>query len=590
MDHTVYIGVTLLAPPDGFEIIAWIEEAPVLPPQPHQHISDLASELEAAGMLEGLTTSERAAIIQQVHADEVALGWSNLPTMSLRELRELRESRGLVHMAEEVDDEGGGLLSRLFASTLLLVGGLLAFLFVLLLLALHMLQRAEQEASQSVSGRASTSQGSHASRSRKHQRNGSVTSSITSNLSGNTIDAKAGNIDDTSADRKFAAHLSTTEASRKVREGAQSDGVKRGSGDLRNRRKPADAGGARPESESKGGPHESSCTQAEHQQSQSSAPAKPKALKSKPEETSSNSNSKGKAKPVATQPSSRCISSADGNEPRASLSNACRDGHDTSLCSSEGPLQTACDLSLSHGPITALHTPQRSTNARPIAEHLSLMNSPAGAPFDCANGESRKPRRKKPGKGVVDAAEQTELIADEVQPDDAEPLPAGLPPPAIAPVSVAVKALAPRQPKEAQPEEPSRVWVGPLNAGALEKEKELRASFSAWGTVTSCKLKVDGARLAPGYGFIYFKEASSAKALLKHIDEGGAPPHFLGRPLNVREAFYREGSVGMPVRTCTRAYPRDSARTVAPDMVVMFRRHSVHPLVLCLELIHAPSC
>ena len=32
-DHTVHIGVTLLSPPDGFEITATLEEAPVLPAQ-----------------------------------------------------------------------------------------------------------------------------------------------------------------------------------------------------------------------------------------------------------------------------------------------------------------------------------------------------------------------------------------------------------------------------------------------------------------------------------------------------------------------------------------------------------------------------
>eukprot|EP00966_Prymnesium_polylepis_P324091 7380181-Prymnesium_polylepis.2 len=83
-------------------------------------------------------------------------------------------------------------------------------------------------------------------------------------------------------------------------------------------------------------------------------------------------------------------------------------------------------------------------------------------------------------------------------------------------------------------------------ANALEREKELRAAFSPWGIVTACKVKVDGARQSPGYGFIYFKEASSARALLAHIEEGGAPPSFLGKTLNVREAFYKEGFGAAP--------------------------------------------
>ena len=64
-DHTVHIGVTLLSPPDGFEITATLEEAPVLPAQ---DISELAMELEAAGVLDGLSPTERASIIQQARS------------------------------------------------------------------------------------------------------------------------------------------------------------------------------------------------------------------------------------------------------------------------------------------------------------------------------------------------------------------------------------------------------------------------------------------------------------------------------------------------------------------------------------------
>ena len=86
-EHTVHVGVTLLTPPDAFEIIATVEEAPLPPPQ---DATELAIELEAAGVLDGLSEPERASIIKQVQAEEAALGQMQLPAY-LNALPSLRQ-------------------------------------------------------------------------------------------------------------------------------------------------------------------------------------------------------------------------------------------------------------------------------------------------------------------------------------------------------------------------------------------------------------------------------------------------------------------------------------------------------------------
>ena len=92
-DRTVHIGVTLLSPPEGFDISVVTAPAPVLPAP---DTSELAHELEAAGVLDGLTSAERSSIIQQVWTPLLAtpgspstppstLSLSTLPLNSLRQ-------------------------------------------------------------------------------------------------------------------------------------------------------------------------------------------------------------------------------------------------------------------------------------------------------------------------------------------------------------------------------------------------------------------------------------------------------------------------------------------------------------------------
>lgn len=63
-ERTVHIGVTLLTPPEQFEVSVRATPAAVAP---QTDLADLAAELEAAGVLD----AERSSLVAQVHAEEV---------------------------------------------------------------------------------------------------------------------------------------------------------------------------------------------------------------------------------------------------------------------------------------------------------------------------------------------------------------------------------------------------------------------------------------------------------------------------------------------------------------------------------------
>ena len=133
------------------------------------------------------------------------------------------------------------------------------------------------------------------------------------------------------------------------------------------------------------------------------------------------------------------------------------------------------------------------------------------------------------------------------------------PPPSQATASSVADATV-----DAAAEDGPRVWVAPLTAASLEHEEELRALFSAWGTVSAAKLKVDVTRASPGYGFIYFKEEKAVRALLRHVEGGGEKPLFLGQPLQVREAFYKGGTEAEAEAAAASAPSDRPATTPAP--------------------------
>lgn len=82
----------------------------------------------------------------------------------------------------------------------------------------------------------------------------------------------------------------------------------------------------------------------------------------------------------------------------------------------------------------------------------------------------------------------------------------------------------------------SHVWVAPVYHSTTEAE--LRELFGSWGSVTGCKIKLDGARSSAGYGFVYFREERAAQGLLAHMESGGEPPCLQGRSLQVKKAFF----------------------------------------------------
>ena len=137
--------------------------------------------------------------------------------------------------------------------------------------------------------------------------------------------------------------------------------------------------------------------------------------------------------------------------------------------------------------------------------------------------------------------------------------------------------------REPQP----RVWVAPLMASALEHENELKASFAHWGTVIGCKVKVDGARVSPGYGFIYFREASSAHALLKHISGGGDAPVFMGKSLHIREAFFKEEQAVDPAAAFASAPPSDISSSTSISK--LHATASIAPLSAMTNLAYVAS-
>ena len=71
-----------------------------MPVQAHHLTSDLAYELEAAGLFDGLSSSERASIIQQVQAEEIALGAFEEPAL----FREVRDD--IFSLVDEEQAEG----------------------------------------------------------------------------------------------------------------------------------------------------------------------------------------------------------------------------------------------------------------------------------------------------------------------------------------------------------------------------------------------------------------------------------------------------------------------------------------------------
>ncbi|EOD37549.1 hypothetical protein EMIHUDRAFT_225435 [Emiliania huxleyi CCMP1516] len=308
-EHTVHVGITLLSPPDGFEISAALEEAPVPPPQ---DISELAMELEATGVLDGLTSSERASIIQQVHAEEVALGHLSLPQLAPQLRAEMQRGERLPSLSfSRHEEDGGGLFgvnSLLLLAIVLLVAG------SVLLATLHFMVKVDNE----------------------------VAAATASSLYPQYVKRKDG----------------------------RSRGSQKGGG----------VGGA----------------------------------------------SAGK--------------------------------------------------------------------------HAATLPAALSSPVASGKAELRRRRGTEPNGNAARAA-----------------------------AGAAAEAAAGQR----------KVWVAPLTAAALDHERELRASFSQWGVVSAVKVKVEGSRASPGYGFVYFKEEAAVRALLAHIDAGGDPPAFLGRSLLVREAVYK---------------------------------------------------
>lgn len=479
-EHVVHIGVTLLSPPDGFTISTSVEEAPVPPPQ---DISELAMELEATGVLDGLTSSERASIIQQVHAEEVALGHLSLPhlaplrdrTGATRELSASGFGLGLLGPGEKPSDLFGAHSLVLLAVVLLVAGTVVLATLHFLLKVDGDVARARASATRTGGGRKEgRSKGGGAAQQRTN--NAAVATKACAASKGGSSAAAV-----TSPTPNLAAK---SEVRRRRPQGEDAEGGPAAPAPAKAEVAKADKlgkgkGGGDGESAPRMMPAENGTTGA--------AASIPTAATSKPEKDKGKKDKVARAATPTHDPTPAPVEKQPSGAVKAAINVA-------------GKAVAQAEASKKRGGGSAVTAPVLAGEAV----------SGGGRSDDPAKPAPDKPRRASAAGGAGGAPVAT----------------AG---PDAPPVHRAV-------------EQGPRVWVAPLTATALEHERELRAAFAQWGTVTSVKIKVDGNRASPGYGFIYFREEAAVRALLAHTESGGEAPHFLGRSLLVREAVFKAGS------------------------------------------------
>ena len=473
-EHTVHVGITLLSPPDGFEISAALEEAPVPPPQ---DISELAMELEATGVLDGLTSSERASIIQQVHAEEVALGHLSLPQLAPQLRAEMQRGERLPSLSfSRHEEDGGGLFgvnSLLLLAIVLLVAG------SVLLATLHFMVKVDNEVaaatasslypqyvkrkdgrsrgSQKGGGVGGASAGKHAA---------TLPAALSSPVASGKAELRRRRGTEPNGNAARAAAGAAAEAAAGQRKGGKPAKDKGGAAPAPAPAPAASTGAARPD---KAGTKKEKASRAAPP---ASAPPAPKADKAA---------SKAEARLPAASP---VASAAEGSNAGVAPKRRGGGGGGGGGGSSSNIPTPAVSEAPANSCRSEVSTSGGRGDSRPLSTDRERERNRRGAA--AAAG----------GNGQHDAG---------------------------------------ARPAELGP----RVWVAPLTAAALDHERELRASFSQWGVVSAVKVKVEGSRASPGYGFVYFKEEAAVRALLAHIDAGGDPPAFLGRSLLVREAVYK---------------------------------------------------
>lgn len=476
-EHVVHIGVTLLSPPDGFTISTSVEEAPVPPPQ---DISELAMELEATGVLDGLTSSERASIIQQVHAEEVALGRLSLP-----HLAPLRDRAGATR-GLSASGFGFGLLSdrssELFGgSSLVLLAVVLLVAGAVLLATLHFLVKVDDEVARASASASRSGRKDSRAKGGAAQQRTSNAAAATKACAGST--AKGGSAAAVLTSPTPAAKSEVRR--RKLQEGEEAEREPAAPTPVK-----ADASKADKPGKGKGGGDGEGAPGTTENGSTGAAGAASTAATSKLEKGKKEKVARTAAAALAA-PAPAPVSKPAEKPPSGAVKAAVKVAT-KAVANAEGSKKRA-------GGSTVAAT-------APAGEATSAA---------CRADESAKPApdklRRASAAGVTGGGANAAALPD------------------VAPIHRAV-------------EQGPRVWVAPLTATALEHERELRASFAQWGTVTSVKIKVDGNRASPGYGFIYFREEAAVRALLSHTDAGGEAPQFLGRSLLVREAVFKAGS------------------------------------------------
>jgi len=461
-DHTVHIGITLLSPPDGFTITTSVQEAPVPPPQ---DFSELAMELEATGVLDGLTSSERASIISQVHAEEIALGHLSLPQLSpLRdrrshELLPVGLGLGFLDPADDATDLLGADSLFLLSLVLLVAGSVL-------LVTLHCMVKVDQDVAKAS---ASAARGK-----------------------GKEGRAKGG----ASSQQKAGSGASAAAPGNKGSLAAQAPSASKS--ELR-RRRASEMG------------HESPTHNGQAAAAPAPAPVPPKA-----DEAAKG----GKA------PKAKGGDAAARSAPVAALADAATAQKASKDKSKKGEAAKAAGVSTPAAPLA--RPAAAETPAGAVAK--ASAKAAAAKAADGSSGAAGGKRRAAAAEALLHAGRSDE--SGKASHDKSR-----------RGAAVAGGAAATETPSVHRAvEQGPRVWVAPLTATALDHERELKSSFATWGVVTSVKIKVDGNRASPGYGFVYFKEESAARSLLNHIESGGDAPVFMGRSLLVREAVFKAGS------------------------------------------------